>query len=773
MEDNERAGVTIRFGVFEVDPRSGELRKAGVRIRVQDQPFKVLLALLERPGELVSREELKARIWPQESFGDFDHAVNVAVGKLRTALGDSAETPRYVETLHRRGYRFVFPVEPESEEKSAGAEESAKAGASGTTKGVGHGKGRNWGAAGLLAIVAMGLAGLLVYGRRPRLTDKSRIVLGDFANTTGDTVFDGALRQGLEVQLEQSPFLSLLSRNEIEQTLLMMKQPSDAKLTPVVAKEICERTQSAAVLDAAIAQIGTRYSLIVKAENCANGETLASTEAEASDKNHVLEALGKASSEIRRKLGESLASVKKYDTPLEQATTNSLEALKAFDLGYQAGEKGDYSRAIPFFERAVSLDPKFAMAYTLLGMMDGNLHDRSRALENLRKGYDLRAAVSGRERFYIEFEYYAAADDAEGENSRRVIEVWMQTYPRDCTARTEAGALYAGLEQLEKSLAYFQEAHQLCPEDRLGAAELVQGYIKLDRFAEARAALDEATAKGLDSFELRRARYRLDFLQNDRAGMAEQVRYAMGKAGLEDDLLNEEASTAAYFGRLKEARELARRAIDSAGRSKEDDDAVAFANDGAMIEAMFGNQEEARKQITAAMKLPGAEVEAYWTGLACAMAGDETRATQLYERVLKPPGGNDPVLRETMGPVFSALLAMNRKEYAKAAEMVHGTEHYDMRFDFYLAYFRGLVFLSANNGSQAEADFQKVLEHRGMVWNSPTGALAHLQIGRAYAMEGETGKARAAYEEFLTLWKDADGEIPILKQAKAEYAELR
>jgi len=391
MEERERTDVTIRFGVFEVDPRSGELRKAGVRIRVQDQPYKVLLALLERPGEVVSREELKTRIWPKESFGDFDHAVNVAVGKLRTALGDSAVVPRYVETLHRRGYRFVFPVEPGGGQKSVGAEESTKVVAS---ESQGRGRAWIWTTAGLLTIVALGVAGFLVYGGRPKLTDKSRIVLGDFANTTGDAVFDGALRQGLEVQLEQSPFLSLLSRTEMEQTLQMMKQPADAKLTLAIAREICERTQSAVVLDGSIAQIGTRYILIVKAVNCANGETLASTEAEASDKNQVLESLGKASSEIRRKLGESLASVKKYDTPLEHATTSSLDALKAYDLGYQAGENGDYAAAIPFFERATALDSKFGMAYTLLGMMQGNLHNDPRALENLKRGFELRAARS-------------------------------------------------------------------------------------------------------------------------------------------------------------------------------------------------------------------------------------------------------------------------------------------------------------------------------------------------------------------------------------------
>ena len=306
--------------------------------------------------------------------------------------------------------------------------------------------------------------------------------------------------------------------------------------------------------------------------------------------------------------------------------------------------------------------------------------------------------------------------------------------------------------------------------ERLGAAGLVTAYIVLDRFVEARAALDQAESKGLDSFELRKARYRLAFLENDATGRAEQVKYAMGKVGLEDDLLSQEADTAAYFGHLKKARELIRQAVDSARRAKEDDNAITYANDGAAIEALFGNREETRKQVTSAMRLPLADKEAYWTGLPCAIVGDETRAELLYRKV---ENSSDPVSRETMFPIFSALLAVHRKESEKAAEMVRGTKRYDLRLNYFLAYVCGLVFLAAKKASEAESDFQKVLEHRGLVWNSPAGALAHLQIGRAYAMKGDTAKARSAYEDFLTLWKDADPDIPILKQAKAEYVELQ
>jgi eukaryotic-like serine/threonine-protein kinase len=784
MEHTDRTDPTVRFGVFEVDPRSGELRKGGTRIRLQDQPFKVLLVLLEHPGEVVTREELQRRIWKEESFGDFDHGVHVAIAKLRTALGDSADIPRYVETLPRRGYRFVFPVTPTNGQPTgipdqvdfrplAGGRFESQTTAA--TVGERSGNARRvwiWGTAITLTILVIGSGAFRFYGRKPKLTERDKIVLADFTNTTGDSVFDGTLRQGLAVELEQSPFLSLVSEKQIQQTLQMMKQQPDAKLTPAIAREICRRISSAAVLDGSIAQIGTQYSLILKAEDCSNGESIASTEVQASDKNHVLEALGKASSDIREKLGESLATVEKFDTPLEQATTRSLEALQAYDLGYKVGDKGNYAAAIPLFQKAVSLDPNFAMAYVLLGMMEWNLTQEAPAKNHLQKGYDLRSTVSERERLFIEFEYYAVNDTGDYENAQRVVALWAKTYPRDCAARGEAARIYEGIEQYDKALAEYREAHRLCPEDSLVDAGLILSYTFLDRLEEARGVADEAKVQNFDSFEVRKALYRLAFLQNEAAGMQQQVEFSTGKQGLEDWLLFDEANTAAYFGRLKQSREFSRKAVASAQWAQEKERAVADAEVGALREALVGNKSEARQQVLAALRLPGADADEFNVAVVFAAIGDAASMEPLAEKYRKN-NPDDPYVRFIQLPLLAALVELSRNEAPKAIEVLRPVP-YESRFLYSPnAYYRGLAYLANHQGNEAATQFQKILDHRGRVGNWLEGAIVHLQIGRAYAMQGDTAKARAAYQDFLTLWKDADPDIPILKQAKVEYAKLQ
>src|SRR5438309_11336841 len=349
-----RSRSILRFGVFEVDVRAGELRKQGVRFKLQEQPFHVLTVLLQRPGEVVTREELRSENWSADTFVDFDNSLNTAINKLREALGDSADNPRFIETLPRRGYRFITPVTSEDREASA-------------TGAAAVSDKRAWKTAAIMAGVlaaAVSAGGLYWRSHRfPKLTEKDTIVLGDFTNTTGDPVFDGTLREGLSVELEQSPFLSLVSEEGIQQTLRMMGQPTNVRLKPQIAREVCQRTNSTAALDGSIALIGTRYNLILRAVNCVNGDLVATTEAQANDKSHVLDALGKAASEMRRKLGESLSSTQKYNTPIEQATTPSLEALQAYNLGWQALAHGEDAAALGFFQRATQLDPNFAMAY--------------------------------------------------------------------------------------------------------------------------------------------------------------------------------------------------------------------------------------------------------------------------------------------------------------------------------------------------------------------------------------------------------------------------
>ena len=397
MAQEARSSAILRFGVFQVEVRSGELRKQGVRIKLQEQPFHVLTVLLQRPGEVVTREELRDQNWPADTFVDFDNSLNTAINKLREALGDSADSPRFIETLPRRGYRFIAPVTS----------------VDGTTRGTPAGmgvatptRGRKIAVAVAVGVFASGIAGSLLWRARQarHLTEKDTIVLGDFANSTGDAVFDGTLREGLSVELEQSPFLSLVSEEGIRQTLRMMERPANTRLTPEITREVCQRTSSAAALDGSIALIGTRYNLILKAINCASGDLLASTEAQANDKSHVLDALGNAASEMRRKLGESLTTVQKYNTPLEQATTPSLEALQAFSLGVKASLAGDVA-AVAFFQRAVQWDPNFAAAYDEMGG-ENQWIGTALAVENMRKAFELRTHVSEREKLIIEGDYY-------------------------------------------------------------------------------------------------------------------------------------------------------------------------------------------------------------------------------------------------------------------------------------------------------------------------------------------------------------------------------
>jgi eukaryotic-like serine/threonine-protein kinase len=635
----------------------------------------------------------------------------------------------------------------------------------------------------LLAVVVLAAGAYFHFRRAPLLTEKDTIVLADFTNTTGDAVFDGALRQGLAVQLEQSPFLSLISEQRIEQTLRLMGQPPDARLTPKIARDLCRRTGSAAVLDGSIAQIGTQYSLILKAVNCSSGESLASTEAQASDKNHVLDALGKAASEIRNKLGESLSTVQKFDTPVERATTPSLEALQAYSLGRQMmTRKGDSAAAVPFYQRAIRLDPKFAMAYASLGVDYSNLGEASLAAETTQKAYELREGLSEREDFYIESHYYHYVT-GDLEKARQVYELFAQAYPRDTVPPVNLGAIYFVMGQYDKALAEDRQALRLDPGSGGLYAMLVECYITLNRVQEAQATAEEAQVEKADSPVLRLNLYRLAFVQNDAAGMAQQVAWARGKPGAEDVLLASEADTAAYFGQLGKARELSRRAVASAGRAEERQTAGNYEADAALREALFGNVAEARQRVAAALRLSRGRDVQFGAALTLALVGDAARAQSLAGDLAKQLP-EDTLAQFNYLPTVRAQLALIHNDASKAIGALQpvspyefgelGTTHYGAFSPaLYPVYVRGEAYLAAHRGNEATAEFQKILDHRGVVLNEPIGALAHLGLARAYAMQGDTAKARAAYQDFLTLWKDADPDIPILREAKGEYAKLK
>jgi Flp pilus assembly protein TadD len=639
---------------------------------------------------------------------------------------------------------------------------------------------------GIAAVLVLGLvvAAWLHYGHRygrqgNALTDTDTVVLADFANGTGDPVFDDALRQGLAVQLEQSPFLSLVSEKRIQQYLRLMGQSPEARLSSEIARDLCQRAGSKAYIAGSIANLGKDYLIAVHAVNCVTGDSLAQEQAEAAGKEKVLDALGRLAAKLREELGESISTVQRLDTPLAQATTPSAEALQAYSLGQKvAVGNADDAVAVPLFKRAIEFDPHFAMAYASLGSSYSNLGETTLAAANTRKAYELRQHVSERERFYIESEYYQFAV-GNLEKARQAYELWKQIYPRDAEPRINLGIIYGNLGQYEKDLAEFRETPRLSP-DGVAYAGLTGSYMYVNQPAQARATAVEALEKKLDSPALRFYLYQLDFVQNDSSGMAEQMAWSAAKPGVEDVLLFFEAETQAYSGRLAKAREFSSRAVAAAQQMEEKEAAAGYEAAAALREAFFGNAAEARQQAAAALKLSTGRDVQYGAALALAAVGDSARAQALADRLAKR-FPEDTTVQFNYLPTLSAQLALNRANSAKAIDALQIAAPYELglpstgtlNLALYPVYLRGQAHLAARRGNEATAEFQKILNHPGVMTNEPIGALAHLGLARAHALEGDSAKARPAYKNFFTLWKDADPEIPILREAKTEYAKLK
>jgi eukaryotic-like serine/threonine-protein kinase len=623
----------------------------------------------------------------------------------------------------------------------------------------------------VLVLVALAVGSYFYLHRTPKLTDKDTIVLADFDNKTGDAVFDGTLRQGLAVQLEQSPFLSLVPDQRVQQTLRLMGQPPDARLTPEIARDLCNRTQSAAFLNGSIANLGSQYVLGLKAVSCRTGDSLAEEQATADSKERVLKALGDASANLRAKLGETLSTVEKFDTPLEQATTPSLEALQAFSLGQKALSGGDNAAATPFFQRAIRLDPNFALAYAKLGTNYSNIGETRLSSENAKKAYELRERVSEREKFYIESHYYQNFT-GDLDKARQAYELYAQSYPRDSIPHDSLAYIYAALGQHDRALELSLEAHRLQPH-LAGYTNLASRYIDLNRLEEARSTLKEAQAQKLDSPQLHRDLYLLAFLEDDAGGMSQQADWAAGKPE-EGRMLELEAFTAAYSGRLRKAQEFLRQAVALAERAQEKETAASFEADAAIFEAHFGIAAEARQRAAAVLALStGRDVQGT-AALVLAMVGDEARAVALADDLAKR-FPEDTAVRFYYLPTVHAQLALNRNDASKAIDLLQAAAPTELGgiSGLFPAFVRGKAYLAAHQVKEAAAEFQKIIDHRGIVGNDPIGALAHFQIGRAYAMQGDTAKAKAAYQDFLTLWKDADPDVSIFIATKAEYAKLQ
>jgi len=633
-----------------------------------------------------------------------------------------------------------------------------------------------------LVLTAASVIGYFYFHRAPKLTDKDTIVLADFSNSTGDPVFDGTLRQGLAIQLEQSPFLSLISDQRIQQTLRLMGRPGDARLTSDTAREICERTASAVVLDGSIASLGNEYVLGLRAKNCHTGEVLAEEQAQAARKEDVLNALSKMATRFRTRVGESLVTVEKHDTPLEDATTPSLEALRAYSAAMKAGFTNSAVAAVPLLKRAIEIDPNFAMAYAMLGLDYSNIGESVLSIESTTKAYELRDRTSDREKFFITT-LYDRQVTGDLEREHQTLELWAQTYPRDRNAHgLMSGFAASGTGRFEQGVEEARKALVLDPEFSFGYLNIGLNAFYSDRLAEAENAVQQASGHKVDIPEFMLLRYYIAFLKGDTVGMDREVARAKGKPGADDWMADSEALVLARAGQLQLAREMSRRAIELAQQEGQRERAAGYQSAAAVWEAFFGNAAASRRSAAAALESSkGRDVE-YGAAFALALAGDSSRSQALADD-LERRFPEDTSAHSTYVPTLRALVALKHGEPDRAIELLRTAMPYELTlagvdFNFffgglYPAYVRGQAYLAEHRGREAADEFQKILDHPGIVFADPVGALARLQLARAYTMAGDTTKAKSAYQDLLTVWKDADPDMALLKQAKQEYAKLQ
>jgi class 3 adenylate cyclase/tetratricopeptide (TPR) repeat protein len=648
----------------------------------------------------------------------------------------------------------------------------------------------------IVVIAALAIGGILYSHRAHALTDKDTIVLADFANSTGDAIFDDTLKTALSVSLRQSPFLNVLSDSAVAKTLQQMTRPASTKLTPEVARELCLRAGSKAYIAGTVGGLGSEFVLGLKAVNCQNGDMLAEEQMTAASKENVLDALGGAASKLRTELGESLPSVQKFDVPLFEATTSSLEALKAYSLGIKARKEKGSAEALPYHQRAIELDPNFAMGCLLVGYDYLGLSQPERASEYITKAFQLREHASEREKLAIATDYYLMVTGEE-DKAAQTLQEQIDNYPRKDDAYIDLSHLFANQGQYEKASEAARQAVRLAP-DAWGFAydDLASYALASQRFDEARQVIRERQARKLDDGGIHAALYALAFFGADSTAMAEQQQWF---GGLPDGSggLALASDTEAYAGHVGKARELTKRAVDSAVRADSMDDAAIWQANAALKHAAYGDIAEARQSAAEALKLApanlGAEAEA---ALAFAMAGDTARVESLAQDLGKRPPLNSVIVPRTQMqllwlPAIQAQVALDKKNPAVALNALRAALPVELgQIGFvlnisclYHVYVRGEAYLAAGQGSAAAGEFQKIIDHSGIVWNCWTGALAHLGVARANALQARTSqggdadaardRALAAYKNFLALWKDADPDIPILKEAKAEYAKLQ
>lgn len=799
-----------RFEQFEVDFGTAELRKRGIRLKLSGQPLRILELLIEHPGEVVSREELRSNLWEDDTFVDFERGLNAAVNRLREALGDSAAKPRFIETLPRLGYRFIGQV------TRCDFEEQPVRAASGPISesiGLAVNPARDlladpspdvrvristvfnrpyvfWGLRGpIFAVLIMALIAILAavgaviyrFRYRPQFTLSSQdtVVIGDFENRTGDPVFDDALRQGLLVGLEQSPYLQIVSDRKANLILAQMGRTPEERLVGPVAVELCRRSGTKALIQESISKLGSAYLVSLTAIRCDTGEAFVHEQVEAGNKEGVIDALDQATRRLRSRLGESLPSIQKYNAPLEQATTASLDALDAYSQALSTWDKKGNRDSLPLFKKAIELDPNFAQAYGALATIYHNLGDSTLARENAARAYDLRSRVTEAERAAIEARYYSyVTGDLEKVADVRALEV--RNYPDSPGAYARLGPAYMNLGRYDEAVAALRKAVLLDPSRSTTYVNLAYTLLALNRTGDASAVLNEAATRNLKTDLLQVSNYWIAFLRDDKAGMERLLQQAASVRGGQAMLLAEQSDTEAYYGHIKKADELSRMAAKLTEQDGDKESAATYLAQAAVRDAEFGNSEAALQLISLAERLSKGQDVLTLAALASARLGDVKLAeTQSRELNKEWPLGTH--IQKYWLPLIRAEIEMRRRQPTKAiAELQMLTPPLEFTAPsallvatLYPTYVRGQAYLASGDGSRAAIEFLKFNDHKSLTINYPLSPLAQLGIARAYSRTGDLDKAGNAYNDFLKLWKYADDDLLSLRQAKSEYTKLQ
>lgn len=767
MNSVSENGTVYRFGMFEARPETGELLRKGARIKLQDQPFRFLILLLENAGEIVSRESVRQILWPGNTFVDFDASLSVAVGKLRDALGDDADNPRFIETIPRRGYRFVAPVQQTNRipELSITPPVASSPLAKSRRKVI------------LIGITLAILFSLLVVlyqksRHQASLSQRDGIVVGDFSNSTGDPVFDGSLRRAVVVQLAQSPFFIIPSDTKLEETLQGLGRPPDENLTPALAREVCQQTGAKAAVTGTISQQGASYRIVLEADRCADGNSLARQEVTAAEKDQVLPGLGRAVENLRKELGESRDSLHDYGVPIDQATTSSLDALKAYQLGLELRARDNSVKAIPAFKTAVTLDPDFAMAYAQLGSAYSNRGETIAATQYFKRAFELRSRATEPERFYIAGRYFDIVT-GELEKASENYELWEQTYPDQWLAYVAVANDANQLGRYETSIQAAKEAVLLNPNHSFGYANLVLGLLGSNQFTEAQAVCEEAVARKRDTETIHLSLYELALMEGNQKASQREMDLATRNS---DDpaMLYVQAEAAAAQGRMKEASRLFQQNVAQLQADGQHEGAANTLADEALLNILIGRRLEARRMAAASLRSGRGEIDLGLNALVFALAGDTVQAKSLAEEFNR----SYPLATLNMGvfsPMIQTVMAESRRlTPADVTDMMRAALPYEFGqvADLLPVYIRGRAYLTSNSGADAAREFQKILDHRGVDPLSPYVSLAYLGLARAENLMGKKIDSLKAYEHFLELWKNADSDIPILRMARREYLAL-